>query len=413
MTRYLITSDSQIGAHPDYGRDTGDRLADDDQVWERVLAIAVEHKVDAVLHGGDVFQYRRPTPAHLMAFQRPLLAFLVENDIPVLAINGNHDVESPVLPSSIELFEPVIDVHTQPGVWTPSGNLFTPGEVAVVTLPWVPMSRLIASRNGGDRADTHAIAAQLLLDTARELRGQVDGPAVLLAHWHVDEAVAMSGQSASEIFHEPLLCYAELEQIGFDAMAFAHNHRVQTFGPNAFHIGSPQPIDFGEAASEHGVWIVDTAADTPLGLDTVSTFVPIESRPFVTLDLAPAVEHSPLSGNFGVHGIANFSGLVDGGWEENVADAVVRVRYTATEEQARRISHGEITKALYDAGAHRVYSIQPTILRENRARAEHVNEDIAPLAAVQAWCEAQEITSADWTRGLLDLTSTYLQEVGS
>jgi hypothetical protein len=77
---------------------------------------------------------------------------------------------------------------------------------------------------------------------------------------------------------------------------------------------------------------------------------------------------------------------------EQFVDAVVRVRYTATEEQARRIDHAEITRALYDAGAHKVYAIQPTIERENRARVDGVDEDIAPLAAVDAWCDANEIS---------------------
>lgn len=401
MTRFLVTSDPQIGAHPDYGRNGGDRLADDEAVWTRTLDLAVEHKVDGVLHGGDAFQHRRPTPAHLMAFQRPLLAFLAEHDIPVLAINGNHDVESPILPSSLELFEPVIDVHTEPGIWTPSGNLYTPGEVAVVTLPWVPMSRmrtLMAEREGRvDGEEVNALAAALLVEAARELRAQVDGPAILLAHWHVDVAVAMSGMAASEIFREPLLCMADLEAIGFDAMAFAHNHRMQTVGRNAFHISSPQPVDFGESLSEHGVWIVDVGDG-----ETVTTFVPVESRPFVTLDYDLTIDPE-------AWGAITLNAMVA---DADVTDAVVRVRYRATDEQARRIDQGEIRRALFDAGAHNVWQIHCDPIRENRARAEHVTEDIAPLEAVKAWADANDL-SGEQHQQLADLTTELLQEIGA
>lgn len=389
MTRFLIASDLQMGAHPDYGRSPGDRLADMEAVWEAILGVAVDQNASAVLLGGDVFQYRRPQPAELMAFQRPLLRFLAEHDVPVLAINGNHDVESSSLPSALELFEPVMDVHTEPGVWTPSGNLFTPGEVAVCTLPWVPMSRLRERMNGAQVDDVSAAAAQLLIDIAAELRARVEGPAILLAHWHVDTALAMSGKTAGELFREPLLCEADLERLGFDAVAVGHNHRSQMIGSGIFHVGSPQPIDFGEAESAHGVWILDFDVDP----DQMLTFVPIESRPFVTYDL-------PVESVLAGYG-ANAAGI-------SFEDAVVRVRYSATEEQARRIDHAAITRALLEAGAHKVFAIQPTILRENRARIEGATEDLAPLAALGLWMDANEITERE---PLTELTARYLEVV--
>jgi hypothetical protein len=122
-------------------------------------------------------------------------------------------------------------------------------------------------------------------------------------------------------------------------------------------------------------------------------FLPVASRSFVTLDL----DGASLAAEAGAYRSISR-------WD----DAVVRVRYTATEEQARRIDHAEITRALMDSGAHKVFAIQPTIVRENRARVEGVTEEIAPLAAVGAWCDANGI--ADHAP-LGDLTSRYLQDV--
>jgi hypothetical protein len=102
------------------------------------------------------------------------------------------------------------------------------------------------------------------------------------------------------------------------------------------------PVDFSEASVEHGCLLLD---------DVASMFVPIESRPFVTLDYDLRTADDWLSLFY-----------CDLTLEGRVTDAVVKVRYTATEEHARRVDHSELSKALYDAGAHKVYAIQPTIL---------------------------------------------------
>lgn len=125
-----------------------------------------------------------------------------------------------------------------------------------------------------------------------------------------------------------------------------------------------------------------------------ATFLPLESRPFMTLDF----DHEDP--------VAQIALSMDIGFD--VVDAVVRVRYRATEEQARRIDHQAVTAALYAAGAHRVFAIQPTIFRENRARVENVTEEIAPLAAVASWCDANGVEEHG---PLADLTARLLQDV--
>lgn len=405
MTRFLCIGDLHLGAGPDYGRELGDRLRDQEQVWARALELAVEHDVDAILFAGDAFHRRRPNPAELRAFQRPLERFSAEHDIEILAINGNHDVEAGDLPSALEVFGRDIDLHVEPGLWSTLGrhDIGVPGGVTVATLPWTPLGRLIARRGGGDRDDSHAIAAQLLVEVARDLRAQVDGTCVLMLHWSVSGASTPTGVLTDD-FRETVLPLHELEQLGFDAIVCGHIHKAQLLneeGANApiFYTGSPAPVDFGEAETAHGCYLLELGGPAD---EWELTFLPIESRPFVTFDVAQ------------VHVDEDFLMLTEGYVPsvEQFVDAVVRVRYTATEEQARRIDHPAIARALYDAGAHKVYAIQPTIEREGRARVDGVDEDIAPLAAVDAWVTANEI-STEHSGALVDLTSRYLQEVGS
>lgn len=124
-------------------------------------------------------------------------------------------------------------------------------------------------------------------------------------------------------------------------------------------------------------------------------FVPIESRPFVTIDLSWA------DGEEG--GIPPLA-------LESVGEAVVRVRYTATEEQARRIDHDWIKGVLLSAGAHRVYAIQPTILRQNRVRVEGLDEDLDPMQAVGMWTAAEGLDDAQ-ADAVAGVALGYVQQV--
>lgn len=385
MSRFLAIGDLHLGAGADYGREPGDRLRDQERVWAAALNLAAEHDVDAVLFGGDAFHRRRPTPSELLAFQRPLQAFRAEHDIEVVAVCGNHDVESARLPSSLEIFRRELDLYEMPGLWN------APGGTTVACLPWTPPARLIASRDGGDRDENHALAAQLLIEAARDLRSQIDGPAVLLAHWSISGARTPTGVYTDE-FREPVIPLGDLEALGFDAVIAAHIHLPEVLngpfdgGRPVLYVGSPAPVDFGEQDSPHGCWIID------VGVTVTATFVPIKSRPFLTWDYGQLADDSPLE-------------LLD-----DPTDAVMRIRYAASEDIARRVDHSWITRSLYQHGAHRVHSIQPTIIRENRARVDGVTEEIAPLAAVRAWCGANAV---DDPAPLEGLTSRYLQEVGS
>lgn len=391
MSRFLAIGDLHLGAGSDYGREPGDRLRDQEAVWSRALELAAEHDVDAVLFAGDAFHRHVRTPAELRAFQRPLEAFAAEHDIELLGIPGNHDIESASASCVLEVFGRDIDMHFEPGIW------LAPGGTSVATLPWTPVTRLIASRGGGDRDENHDLAAQLLIETARDLRARIDGPAVLMLHWSVSGAATPTGVMTDE-FRETVIPLHDLEGLGFDAVVAGHIHKYQhlTDSDRIFYVGSPMPVDFSEGNAPHGCMLIEVGPDVFEGFEY--QFLPIESRAFVTVDLEAD------------EAVAVSTGDHDFSARSEYADAVIRVRYTATEEQARRINHAEITKALYDAGAAKVYAIQPTILRENRSRVEGVNEDVAPLDAVQMWATANEV-DGDVFEALAQLTTIYLRDV--
>jgi exonuclease SbcD len=278
MTRLLCTGDWHLGAGAAFGKAPGDRLQEQADIALRIFEIAREHEVDGVLLAGDSFEGPAVTPEQMDAFIRPIET----SGIPILAIpgNGRHDSAMRSTNALIPLRHvPGLTISTTPAIHDVAG-------VKVATLPWAPISRLVAAQGGGDRDAINDQAATLLLTTARGLRAQItDGPAVLMLHWSVSGASLPTGLP-TDLLAEPVLELGALEALGFDAVVMGHIHRRQVLDDEGriFYVGSPMPLNFGEASCNHGVWLLDIdEAIRPRRVH--ADVIPIESRRFLTIDI--------------------------------------------------------------------------------------------------------------------------------
>lgn len=443
MTRVLATADLHIGSGSDYA---DDRLADQDGVLDQILTVARERQVDLIVIAGDVFHRPRPTPSELHVFAR-FVRRLAEAHIPAVAVLGNagHDQDGFGRPAALELFDSgnfVVSRHPE----AIRRLQMTGNEITVCTLPSVPMSRMVAVQNGGDRAQLFQDAAAYLVDVAQALREEADPdkPCILVGHWSVSGAALPSGLP-TDTLNEPVLNASELAALNFDAIVMGHIHKAQPICFEGFYTGSPMVTNFGEADYEHGVYIIDLDSSRVLAPE----FVPLEDRRFLTVDvdltgggerisgqLSPraenGVEHSglPIEGRdvqttaYGYPAAPAATVPADSLTSIDETDliaayiveqapldgAVLRVRYRATEEQHRRVDQGALKRLALDSGAHRVYQITPEIVRENRARAAGVDETLAPLEAVEAWLTANAEPDFQAPK-LIDLTRDYLERV--
>lgn len=411
MSRILFVGDLQIGSGQHYGTAERTRLADQAEAWRWIVEQAVDRwEVDQIVLLGDVFDKRHPTPDELLAFARPLRPLRGETTIDVLAIAGNHDVSAETAATALEVFKELVDVHRTPGVW---------GTIA--TLPWTPPHRLAAAQG---REQINERVALHLVECARELRGspplkdtaalsvapgavwpashhddiRAFGPAppsVLALHWSISGGVTASGVETINLA-EPVLPLEALVELGYRFIVAGHIHKTQVLagtadGPTTVIVaGSPIVSDFGEAGGDHGVWVIDTETRLP-------EFYDVPDRPFVTYDV-----------DFTDGG--DFSMLMEQ-YEPDVAqlrNAVVRVRYTTTLDHPQ-LNHAAIEHAMYDAGAHKVFSIEPTILRERRARVETMEEAGDPLEALDAWMDAQALADMEQRFGIRAYTAESLE----
>jgi DNA repair exonuclease SbcCD nuclease subunit len=406
MSKLLACGDIHLGQGGDLGRQPGDRLQDQADVLERIAALAVDKAVDGVLVAGDVFEGPALPPEQLDIFAG-FVARLRAARIPVLAITGNGKHDAAVRATNgLAIFAhiPGIDVSSAPDVFEFAG-------CAVATLPWVSPARLVAARGGGDRDELHADVAQMLVEIAQ--RGKEDcekvapgAPHILLGHWSVSGASLPTGLPV-DLLREPVIPSAELAGVGFDAVVMGHIHVAQDLRdgifserqtqPPFFYVGSPLPLNFGEQTDPyaHGVYIVHT--DERESIDAYAAeFIPIASRPLFTFDLAD---------------IEQWTHDAEGERLELAVEegAIVRVRYTATSDQQRRLDVSQMRRTFLEAGAH-IVRIQPEIVRQDRARVAGVDDSVTELDALRAYIDANHIEPVLAER-MLERAALYLEAV--
>lgn len=380
--RILACSDFQLGAGPDYGAAPGDRLRDQRAALEFINATASEHEVDLILFCGDAFERRRPTASELNVFKH----WLDYAPVAVVAISGNHDATGAMEPTSLNVFQgrSGFQLSTFPGVCHADG-------ADVALLPWAHpgVERAGVGPRGVDPVTR-------LLAVAAGLRAQCepDRPALLALHWAMS-GCSLPGGLPTSALREVVIPLDDLRAQGWDGIVGGHIHKIQRPAGNVWVCGSPTVSNFGEANLQHGVWIIETHPAG--GLDAaVAYLVEVPDRPFLTFNVDLTTMYP--------------DGRVLWAGADDVEGAVVRVRYRATEEQARRVDQARLKRDLYAAGAHKVYAIEATVVKAERARAEGANERLSPEEALEMWLGHADVDGVDPAE-LRKTASRYFEEV--
>ncbi|MFX1502168.1 MAG: DNA repair exonuclease, partial [Promethearchaeota archaeon] len=91
LTKFIHTSDNHLGAAQYRNKD---RANDYFNAFKEILELAIEHYVDFIIFGGDVFTSLEILPGLLTKIVNILREFQIftKNNIPIIAIEGNHDV---------------------------------------------------------------------------------------------------------------------------------------------------------------------------------------------------------------------------------------------------------------------------------------------------------------------------------
>jgi DNA repair protein SbcD/Mre11 len=239
----------------------------------RILQLAEEERVDAVLCAGDLFEHERFTP-DTVTFLRESFA---RTDLPIFLAPGNHDWYSPRSPYALV-------------EWSPNVHLFTEARLAPVELAdgltlWGAAHRAPAGTAG-------------FFADFRPDRGGVH-----LALAHASETSALPFQESGKEPHSPFDA-AELEAAGM-AHAFLGHYHVARDRERHTYPGNPDPLEFGESEGR-GVVLASVASDGTVTRDRRSVAVSQVHDLTVSLDGCHhlddvrqriAMEIAPLSGS--------------------------------------------------------------------------------------------------------------------
>ncbi|GIU06951.1 exonuclease SbcCD subunit D [Shewanella morhuae] len=257
--KFIHTSDWHIG------RQLHNQSLLDDQafVLEQIIALASEHKVDAVIVAGDIYDRSIP-PANAVALLDDVLNRLVHGlGLQVIMIAGNHDgherlgfAAKQMAASGLHIIGPLsVNIH-------PITLSSLSGDVVFYPLPYADPATV---RHVFEcEAASHEMAMDILLEQVRQHDSQ-GLPKVVISHCFLD------GGSESE--SERPLSIGGADKISpklfteFDYVALGHLHGPQYKG--AEHVrysGSILKYSFSEQHQHKSVTLVELGAQTPLNI---------------------------------------------------------------------------------------------------------------------------------------------------
>jgi DNA repair protein SbcD/Mre11 len=187
----------------------------------RILRLADEEEVDAILCAGDLFEHDRFRP-DTIEFVR---ASFAETDRPIVLAPGNHDWYSAASPYAMT-------------EWSPNVHCFTEAALRPMTL--------------SDGLTLWGAAHRAPANTDGFFAGfQPDRGGVHLALAHTSERGALGWQESGKQPHAPFDA-TELEMAGI-AHAFLGHYHVPRDAERYTYPGNPDPLEFGEGGPRGAV----------------------------------------------------------------------------------------------------------------------------------------------------------------
>ncbi|MFM1799349.1 MAG: hypothetical protein RLZZ117_1627 [Cyanobacteriota bacterium] len=298
--RFLHTSDWHLG-RSFHGASL---LEEQAAALERIVALAREAEVDAVLIAGDIYDRAIP-PAEAVRLFNDTLAALRATGAAVVAIAGNHDshvrvsVYDPLLSALGVTIRGDVGRADQPVLVTPRRG---GGPVAIYPVPYldpaVDGAALEEPERAGAKGEAGAegqglgspfvggrlrheeVTRWALARVRRDWSQRPGHRAIVVAHGFV------AGGVPSESERE--LTVGNVERVsveafaGFDAVALGHLHRPQELaGPRLAYCGSPLPYSFSEEGQRKEVRLVELAANGEPVVERVALEV---GRPLATVE---------------------------------------------------------------------------------------------------------------------------------
>ena len=226
-------------------------LEDQWDILQKIVVFAKEHKPDAVLIAGDVYDKSMPIVEAVQLLDR-FLVWLNELGITVFIVSGNHDnAERVAFGAELLKNSSVHIVQSYNGKIAPVTLSDGYGDINIWMLPYLKPS--LIRRHFPDRdVNTYSDAISAALSNANL---DISARNVLIAHQFVTGAITSESEEIS---------VGGSENVdgsvfdGFDYVALGHIHRPQQICRETLrYSGTPLKYSFSEASHTKSVTVVD------------------------------------------------------------------------------------------------------------------------------------------------------------
>ncbi len=408
MVRVLHFADVHIGME-NYGKMNAEsgmssRVHDFARRMDEMLEFAIENGVELAIFAGDAFKNKNPNPTLQREFADRIRD--LSEICPVVLLVGNHDLATNRERASS------IDIYTTlrvPNVYVGNDFLITtvetaggPVELALAPYPTrallFPDAEELAGMGMRDLEDAMTRRLIAKIDGLARRAAEAEAPRILVGHFSIAEAQAGSERTLM-LSRDISVPVSEVANPVWDYVALGHIHRHQNLTKNrpgvppVVYSGSLEAIDFGEEGDRKGfAWI-----DLERGRTTWK-FIPVHSRPFVSLDVNVRGSLTPIQD------------ILDDIAKTDVTDAVVRLTIPADEDQESMFTNGieQVRAALYSAGANHIAAIDVKIEHIKRTRLDDGPEGLTNLELVEKYLESNRDISKEWLNDLLERAQKLL-----
>ncbi|MEW1697316.1 exonuclease SbcCD subunit D [Streptomyces sp. NPDC091278] len=228
---------------------------------DHLVATVHEHRVDAVLVAGDVYDRAVPPLPAVELFDTALHR-LAGAGVPTVMISGNHDSARRLGVGAGLIDRAGIHLRTDPAaVGTPVVLADEHGDVALYGLPYLEPA-LVRERLGAEKAGHEAVLAAAMDRVRADLATRPAGTrSVVLAHAFV--AGGEPSDSERDITVGGVAAVPAGIFDGVDYVALGHLHGSQTVTPRVRYSGSPLAYSFSEADHRKTMWLVDLGPAAP------------------------------------------------------------------------------------------------------------------------------------------------------
>jgi DNA repair protein SbcD/Mre11 len=257
--RLLHTSDWHIG-RTFHTHSTLQHLG---EVLQALVAAVREHRVDAVLLAGDVFDSAMPSTAAMELFSSAI-AGIRDAGAHIVATSGNHDSITRLGMHADWLGPSGIHLRTRHERLADPVTLHdAAGPVHVYGIPYLEPA-LLRHAYPDQPLATHQQALRFAMDRIRADAAARGGRFVVLAHCFA--AGVPAGDVERDISRGGLDLVATEVFDGPDYVALGHIHGRAVLSERVRYSGAPLHYSFGEAGKVRGGWLVDLG---PSGLEDV------------------------------------------------------------------------------------------------------------------------------------------------